>query len=67
MLGKLRASGSAGEAGALDPLVFFLHCVAHHMTRAEFTLEIPWLSFTLLMEPKGMLCFLQRAGRICVP
>lgn len=58
MPGKLRTSGSAGEAGAPVPLVFFLHCVVHHMTRAEFTLEIPSLSFTLLMELKGMLHFL---------
>lgn len=62
MLRKLRACGSAGVAGAPVPLVFSLHCVARHMTRTEFTWEIPFLSLTLLMELNGMLHFLQRAG-----
>lgn len=62
MLGELRASGSAGVAGAPVPLVFFLHYVAHHMTGTEFTWEIPFLSFTLLTELNGMLHFLQRVG-----
>lgn len=62
MLAELRASGSAGVAGALVPLVFFLHCVAHPMTGTEFTWEIPFLSFTLLTELNGMLHFLRGWG-----
>lgn len=62
MLAELRASGSAGVAGAPVPLVFFLHRVAHHMTGTEFTWEIPFLSFTLLTELNGMLHFLWGLG-----